>query len=219
MRNLLQKMPWPVEFAVVVAGAFGLAIIDSFNSLHHPAVHTAPDLWRSVALDATVLLILGGLLYLRGWNLTRLGLQSDWIDGLHGLGLAAVCYFVVAYGAYLVLAAFLPDLAAAAAKVHVVPHGLSPWLIAALVIVDALYEEVFATGYVITVLKEKTTENIAVNVSVALRLSYHIGLGVTGVLSAIPIGLIFGYWFARTDKLWPVIVAHAAINLVGFLAT
>lgn len=33
-----------------------------------------------------------------------------------------------------------------------------------------------------------------------------------------PVGLIFGYWFAKTGKLWPPIVAHAAINLLSLLA-
>lgn len=35
---------------------------------------------------------------------------------------------------------------------------------------------------------------------------------------AVPVGLIFGYWFAKTGKLWPPIVAHAAINLLSLLA-
>lgn len=221
MRNFLKNIPWPVEFAVIVAGAFGLLIISSvylaFNPPHGAPVHSTASLWHMVVQETVVTAILGSVLWVRGWNLTRLGLNSEWIDGLHGLGMTAVVYFTC-YAAFAALAAFAPGLATSAAKLQVVPTGLSPWLIAALVVVNSVYEEVFVAGYVITVLKEKTSETIAINVSVALRLLYHLYQGVLGVITIIPIGLIFGYWFAKTSKLWPLIVAHAAINLVSFLA-
>ncbi len=221
MRNLFKNIPWPVEFAVIVAGAFGLLIINSvylaLNPLHGVPVHSTASLWHMVVQETVITGILGGALWARGWNFTRLGLQSEWTDGLHGLGVAAASYFVC-YVAFAALAAFAPGLATSAAKLQVVPTGLSPWLIAALVVVNSVYEEVFVAGYVITVLKEKTSESIAINVSVALRLLYHLYQGVLGVITIIPIGLIFGYWFAKTGKLWPLIVAHAAINLVSLLA-
>jgi hypothetical protein len=46
MRNLLQKLPFPVEFAVVVAGAFGLTIVTSLLvalKLQPGAVETEPE--------------------------------------------------------------------------------------------------------------------------------------------------------------------------------
>ena len=38
----------------------------------------------------------------------------------------------------------------------------------------------------------------AVNISAAIRLSYHLYQGVAGVLSVVPMGLLFAIWFART---------------------
>ena len=58
----------------------------------------------------------------------------------------------------------------------------------------------------------------AVNISAAIRLSYHLYQGVAGVLALVPIGLLFGIWFARTRRLWPLIVAHAILDFVGFAA-
>jgi CAAX protease family protein len=219
MRNLLRNMPWPVEFAIVVAGAFGLSIVSSLYLAFHPpsgALHSEPEMWRMIGRQVVVLLILGGFLLLRGWNFERMGLQSHWMDGLHGLALAAAAYltFIVAI---IALDRFLPRLAEQAAKLEVMPKVLSPWIVAAVVLINSFYEEFFVSGYVITALKERAGETVAINVSVVIRLLYHLYQGVVGVIGMIPVGLIFGYWYARTNKLWPLMVAHAAINLVGML--
>lgn len=58
----------------------------------------------------------------------------------------------------------------------------------------------------------------AVAISIAIRLSYHLYQGIQGVLTVLPIGLLFGIWFARTRQLWPLIVAHAIIDFVGLAA-
>lgn len=56
---------------------------------------------------------------------------------------------------------------------------------------------------------------MAVNVSALIRLSYHLYQGVAGVLAVVPLGLLFGFWFARTRQLWPLIVAHAILDFVA----
>lgn len=221
MRELLAKLPWPVEFLIVVAGAFGLAIAGSIATVFQPhaagPIHSAASLWVMVGEETGLLVVLGGFLYLRGWKGARLGLDSHWMDGVHGTALTAGAYLAY-FAALLLLARFFPKLAQDAASVQVVPKALSPLLIGAVVIVNSVYEEVFVSGYIITLLKEKISEDVAINVSVAVRLSYHLYQGVLGVVSIIPVGLIFAYWFAKTGKLWPLIVAHAAIDLIGFLA-
>lgn len=219
MRNLLRNMPWTVEFAIVVAGAFGLSIVNSIILAFHPpsgAIQSEPALWHMIGRQLVVLVILGSFLRQRGWNFERLGLQSHWMDGLHGVALAAAAYFTF-YLALLALTKFLPHLAEHAAKMEVMPKVLSPWIVAAVVLVNSFYEEVFVSGYIITALKERAGESVAINISVAIRLSYHLYQGVVGVLGMVPVGLIFAYWYARTGRLWPLMVAHGAINLVGML--
>jgi len=76
---------------------------------------------------------------------------------------------------------------------------------------------VFVAGYVIAALKDVRGTTFAINVSVVIRLVYHLYQGISGVLSIIPMGLIFGYWFARKGRLWPLIAAHALLDLVPFL--
>jgi membrane protease YdiL (CAAX protease family) len=59
---------------------------------------------------------------------------------------------------------------------------------------------------------------LALNVSVGLRLFYHLYQGPLGVLSVIPFGLIGGYWYGRTGRLWPVMVAHSFVDVIGMVA-
>lgn len=58
----------------------------------------------------------------------------------------------------------------------------------------------------------------AVAISVAIRVSYHLYQGIPGLVAIVPIGLLFGIWFARTRQLWPLIVAHAIFDFVGLAA-
>jgi uncharacterized protein len=218
MRNLIKNMPLPIEFAIVVAGAFGLSIIDSIQAVLHlsPGVlQSEAGMWHDIGLEVVIFLILGGLLWLRGWTTDRLGLQSHWMDGLHGAALAVAAYLAIVL-VVVALNTLVPQLAQAAAKLDPLPKVLSLWIIAALVLVDSFCEEFFLTGYIISALKEKAGESVAVNVSVGIRLLCQIHQGVFAVV-VIPIGLIFGYWYARTGRLWPVMVGHAALNLVLLL--
>jgi CAAX protease family protein len=88
------------------------------------------------------------------------------------------------------------------------PKGTSSFL---------LNEELFLCGYIVTALKERDSSVTAVNVSVAIRLVYHLYQGAIGVLTIIPLGLIFSWWYARTGRLWPVLVAHAVFDLTSLL--
>ena len=48
-----------------------------------------------------------------------------------------------------------------------------------------------------------------------LRLAIHLYQGAIGVVSVLPIGILFAVYYLRTGKLWPVVVAHAAMDLVA----
>jgi len=220
MRNFLQTLSPRTEFVIVVAGAFGLFIVTSlFMAVHPIAVpqHSESGLWQLAIHEIIVLGLLGSFLIARGWTLTRIGLMPTLIDTAIGLGLALAAYLAYAFAWSVLVAVSLP-LAQAAANVKVMPTQLSLVTVAAVCVVNPLYEELFVAGYVVTALKEGRGATFALNCSVAIRLLYHLYQGVAGILSIIPLGLIFGYWYVRTGKLWPLIVAHAAIDLFGMLA-
>src|SRR5262249_838397 len=83
-------------------------------------------------------------------------------------------------------------------------------------IVNPVFEEMFVCGYLITVLKERFGVTTAVNVSAGIRVFYHLYQGAMAVVGITPLALLFGYWFARTGRLWPLIVAHALQDFIAF---
>jgi len=48
-----------------------------------------------------------------------------------------------------------------------------------------------------------------------VRLLYHLYQGPIGVLTAVPMGLLYGYLYSRTRQLWPLIVAHSLLELIA----
>jgi len=157
--------------------------------------------------------VLGSFLSLRGWTPRRLGLApfGRW-SAIAGPGLALLAY--LAYAAtWLAVGPLLPH-AAARASTLVAP-GLS-WAAVALVsTINPLFEEVFVAGYLVTALKQRNKAWLAVAVSVAVRVTYHLYQGALGVVMALPMGLVFTVAFARYGRLWPLVIAHALLDFAG----
>lgn len=58
----------------------------------------------------------------------------------------------------------------------------------------------------------------AANVSAGGRLLYHLYQGPLAVVGILPSALLFGYWFARAGRLWPLVVAHAILDALAVAA-
>jgi membrane protease YdiL (CAAX protease family) len=71
--------------------------------------------------------------------------------------------------------------------------------------------------FIVTAAKKYNRSTAGINVSVAVRVLYHLYQGSIGVLGIIPVRLIFALWYARTGRLWPVFVAHALFDAIGLL--
>jgi membrane protease YdiL (CAAX protease family) len=69
----------------------------------------------------------------------------------------------------------------------------------------------------VVALKQRKGFWTAVNVSLAVRLTYHLYQRAVGVVDIAPIGLIFRICYARSGRLWPLIVAHALIDILSLL--
>ena len=107
--------------------------------------------------------------------------------------------------------------------VNVVASGLDAywWTIPVLILAAAqnsLLEEVVMVGYLMTRLRDLGWTPTAMIVSsAALRGSYHLYQGIGPGLGNFVMGLIFGYWFHRTGRVAPLIVAHALLDIVAFV--
>ena len=81
--------------------------------------------------------------------------------------------------------------------------------------VNGIFEELFVAGYIITVLKDARGTWTAINASTMVRLLYHLYQGPIGVVTIVPMGLLFGYTYVRRRQLWPLIFAHVLIDIIG----
>jgi len=104
---------------------------------------------------------------------------------------------------------------AAAARLPAADKNLSMELVFLASTVNGIFEETFVAGYIITALREPRGVWTAINVSTVVRLLYHLYQGPLGILSVVPMGLLYGYFYTRTRQLWPLILAHVLIDIIG----
>ncbi len=79
-------------------------------------------------------------------------------------------------------------------------------------------EEVIVVGFLLTRLRQLRFSPVAaVIVTSVLRGLYHLYQGFGAGLGNLAMGLVFGYVYVRTGRLWPLIVAHALIDAVAFV--
>jgi membrane protease YdiL (CAAX protease family) len=133
------------------------------------------------------------------------------------------------WGALLALGVGLPGLGLYAigrslgvtAQVVPVPDSTYWWTIPVLVLAaleNAALEEIVVVGYLMTRLRELRWGPWAVLVTSALlRGAYHLYQGFGQAAGNAAMGLVFGYWFQRTGRVLPLIVAHALLDTVTFV--
>jgi membrane protease YdiL (CAAX protease family) len=79
-------------------------------------------------------------------------------------------------------------------------------------------EEIVVVGYLLTRLAQLGwSRERALVASAALRGSYHLYQGFGGFAGNFVMGLIFGYWFQRTRRVLPLVIAHFLLDAVSFL--
>lgn len=173
--------------------------------------------WLDLSLQmcsAATLFAWGGLaLFLLAGDGIRL--PGSWRDLLPGLGLAALIG--------------IPGLAFYVGAVHlglskqVIPAALTHpgWEIPILLVwsaANAFGEETVVVGWLLTRLRQlRWSPWAAIVASALLRGSYHVYQGVSAGVGNIIMGLIFGYFFARTGRVWPLVCAHFLIDAVAFV--
>jgi membrane protease YdiL (CAAX protease family) len=145
-----------------------------------------------------------------GLDLTRPGRDALW-----GFGLAALIG-IPGLGLYLLGRAW-------GLTVTVVPTALDSfwWTIPMLILLAlraGLLEEVIAVGYLFNRLTMLRVPLVGIIVIQALlRASYHLYQGFGAFVGNFIMGLIFGYFYARTGRLAPLIAAHTLIDVAAFV--
>ena len=215
-----------LEIVLVLAVTFGTAglraalrLVDSLlkaplnqqSTTIHDAASSIP--WLDLALQATSALTLLAWGRLAWFLLEERWRWPRWADLWRGAGFAALIG--------------LPGLTFYVAAVHL---GLSKVVVpttAAVQIPTSLLwsfangfgEEIVVVMYLVTRLKQlgwKPGQFIAA--SAVLRGSYHLYQGVSAGVGNIVMGVIFAWYFHKTSRVWPLILAHFFIDAVAFIA-
>ena len=83
---------------------------------------------------------------------------------------------------------------------------------------NAWAEELVVVYWFITRLKQTGWGLPAVlAASCLLRGSYHLYQGVSAGFGNILMGLLYGWYFHRTGKVWPLVIAHFLIDAIAFV--
>ena len=227
-----------LEIGVVLTVTLGLSALRSALSLIQALLAPVPLAQQQVTLNApasTQSLIdlavqLVRVLQLVGWGalgaylLLRAGIALRGVgldrtrpggDALRALGLAALIG-IPGLGLYLIgrLVGITPDVA---------PSTLTDvwWRVPVLVasaLANAWAEELVMIGYLLTRLRTLGwSENRALGAAAVLRGSYHLYQGIGAFFGNVVMGLVFGRVWQRSNRLWPLVGAHALIDVVAFV--
>jgi uncharacterized protein len=83
---------------------------------------------------------------------------------------------------------------------------------------NGLLEEIVVVGYLLTRLRQLGWSNgRALGASAVLRGSYHLYQGLGGFVGNMVMGLLFAWWFQRTRRVLPLVVAHFLLDVFAFV--
>lgn len=227
-----------LEILVVLGVTFGLSGINAALSLLESALAPGGVGEQTVALNSSrtsrslldLLFQLLGVLRLAAW--AGLGLYLLWRSGLgpRAVGLARIRFRPdVVHGLVLAAVIGLPGLGlyllaqAMGINVTIVPDALADhwWRLPALVLsalANSGAEEIVVVAYLLTRLRALGwSDNSALAASALLRGSYHLYQGLGGGIGNVVMGVVFGRYWQRTGRLWPLVVAHAVIDVVAYI--
>jgi membrane protease YdiL (CAAX protease family) len=226
MKERILKLSDGTEILLVLLIAFGMFLPTNLAALVSPdllAHRDAPPISNAglqglVLYEVVILAILATFLRARGWTLARLGVQPTVRDTVYGVGLC-VGYYLFYCAVVMTLAQVWPTFAQLSRSTHLVAADLHWPTVVLASTVNPVFEEILVCGYVITALKGRVGTTTAVNVSAGIRVFYHLYQGAVGVVGIAPLALLFAYGYARTGRLWPLIVAHAVTDFWGLAAS
>lgn len=207
------------EVGLVFGATVGVSFAGSLWAAHHggraAVAFTDAHLAGVLAYEALLAALLLPWLTRRGWSPRRVagGAPAPRDVAIGGaLWLATVACYTLSWG---VFAALQPDAARALAGEHRFAGGASALAVVAASVLNPVFEEFLWLGYGVPSLAPRLGLRGACALSVALRVSVHLYQGAWAVLGILPVGLCLTWYYARTRRLWPVVVAHVILDAVG----
>lgn len=193
--------PW-LDLAYQLTG-IALGVVPAFLALHLLASRPGPAATPEAGDEPSAYRLLG-------FDLTRPAR-----DLLHGAALAAVVG-LPGLGLYAAAKAVGLNTTVAAANL-----AGAWWTVPVLVLAaaqNAVLEEVVMVGYLLRRWSQAGWRPwVAIGVSALVRGSYHLYQGFGGFVGNAVMGLLFGWLYARTKRVMPLVVAHTLLDVVAFV--
>jgi uncharacterized protein len=207
------------ELVVVVASTAGVFALFSAIWWYRRAADasvpmTTGRLAAVLALEAAMAAVWVPRLRARGWSHRSLSLSPEPRDVLRGVSvflLAMIAYTAVWTAASLVS----PQVVAAALAVQITGQP-ALWIVILVAAINPIAEEFLYLGFIARAL-EGTSVQLALAGCTAVRVGVHLYQGPLAIIAILPFGLVFGAYYLRTHRIWPVIVAHSVMDAMGLL--
>ncbi|NVD70942.1 CPBP family intramembrane metalloprotease [Duganella sp. BJB1802] len=209
----LPHTPLP-QALLIMAICFGGFILDSFGiaSGGSDLLSFNDGVFAAIAVQELILACVAlAVLHASHYPLATLLTRPS----LGGLGMGAALYLVAGLAALGVGLLFGDQPAqpvnAMLAQSHVTLYALVP-----MALINGTFEEVFLLAYLQRGLRRFGASN-AIGAAILVRLLCHWYQGPVGAAKVLAMGLVFGIYYARSGRLFPVIAAHVAADFLPFL--
>jgi membrane protease YdiL (CAAX protease family) len=216
---MIQRLSPRAEFWFVVVLAYALPTLSSIMQWTGAGGRGAVwfsdrALWSIVIYELVVASLILGV---RRWaGTTWRDMLPSWphkLDGLHAIGLyvGSIAAMWLVYGVFAGLSRTPVPTASTGMGSDA---GIAAIL--AVSVVNPVFEEWLHLGFVQARMRAHGAAT-AVGAGLLLRLMLHIYQGPAAVVGVLPIGLVFGIYAWKTQRLWPVILVHAAMDFFGLM--
>jgi membrane protease YdiL (CAAX protease family) len=163
-------------------------------------------LGATIGVELMVALVMVPYLRKHGWRPEAIAGSPTPFDLVRGFGVFLAAYLATVL-VFVTLHFAAPE-AAAALHDHRITGTVSPFTVITTAIINPVFEEFLWIGYAIPAVGARYGLHIAIAASIVLRVAVHAYQGSLAFVTILPIGLVFTWYFIRTGRLWPLIVAH-----------
>lgn len=204
-----------LEAAVVFGLCLGPSFVSQFTGDVEATAFTDAHLYTLVAFQVAVALVLVPWLWRRGWTPRAVAGSPEPLHVLAGIWLTGLTVGVtwIAWGTFSILQPALAEGMLAGARGTAPAAGTLA--VVAVSVVNPIFEEFLWLGYGIHRLEPRLGQRGAIALSVLLRTAVHLYQGPWALLGILPLGLAFTWYYVRTRRLWPVVVAHLIFDAMG----
>lgn len=217
-RDSIRQLSPRAEFLIVIGSTFGVNFAFFLISLAQQGIQPRIEfddarlIWL-LAYEIVVSALLVAFLYLRGWRAADSNLRlTRQTFGMAGFLFAGFYLYGIVMG--LVANAF----GVSQVFTQISFQGsISLPVIILVSVINPVFEEALTIAYVMKALNAQGAA-FAIGISALLRLVAHAYQGPLAAVVVFPLGIAFAIVYWRTRELWPLILTHGLIDLVGLLS-